>query len=61
MFRKDIPVTLPNIEIAYKTAAQLVARYGDGFLPIFERLHQELEQAKAQDQLKRIALEVAKS
>ena len=39
-------LTLAEIETAYIQAAKIVHRYGDVYLPIFERLEFELEEYK---------------
>ena len=42
-----------------KIAAQIVAKFGDNYLPIFERAHKELKIAEANVELKRIAVQMA--
>jgi len=45
----DDEITLSVLKEAYQTAAKVVADHGDVYLPIFERLHNEIEQRKARD------------
>ena len=55
-----LTLTLVEIETAYIQAAKIVHRYGDVYLPIFERLEMERETyIKAEEMLtraKRIAM-----
>ena len=51
-------IKLPNLDTnlkdAYRIAAKVVSRYGDQYLPIFERLDSEIEdQMKKQSLLKK--------
>ncbi len=52
-------LSLAHIKRAYHQAAKIVARYGDKYLPIFERLEKEYkkhaDQKKAVDKAKKIA------
>ncbi len=48
-----------ELEEAYKIAAVIVKRYGEKYLPVFKRMHDEIEQAKADNSFKQIALQVA--
>lgn len=48
-----------TIELAYQIAAKIVARFGDTYLPIFERLNCELEIQNQNQHLKTLALKVA--
>ena len=52
-------VTIEELEHAYKIAANVVAIYGDAYLPAFKRLHNELEKLNEETQVKKIALQVA--
>lgn len=50
-------ITFNDIVDAYKFMAEVVTIYGDKYLPIFERLHREIEEHKEKDEL----LELAKN
>lgn len=52
-------VTDEDIEAAYKIMAMIVRNYGDKYLPVFKRIHEEREFRKAQSDLKDIALQIA--
>lgn len=52
-------VTDQEIEKAYRIVAGIVRDFGDQYLPIFQRLHEEREARKAKCDLKNIALQVA--
>ena len=53
-------ITYERLKNCYVTVAKIVATHGDVYLPIFERLHTELEEFKnKQDMLER-AFQVAK-
>lgn len=45
--KSEEEVTLKMIEDGYKTAAYIVKKYGDKYLPIFVRMHEELEKKKS--------------
>jgi hypothetical protein len=53
------PVTDERLEDAYRTMAEIVSLYGETYLPIFARLHEELECRKGEKSMLRIAEEVA--
>jgi len=57
--KKEFTVTDENIEKAYIIMAQIIQKYGDKYLPIFKRIHEEREARKANQDLKNIALQVA--
>jgi hypothetical protein len=61
MKQKDFTAlpSLEKLEHAYQIAAKVVSLYGDAYLPIFERLHLDLEDQKKNRDLKRIALDTA--
>ena len=48
-----------NIKNAYIQAAHIVAKYGTKYLPIFERLEQELNERKNQSAVEKRALQIA--
>lgn len=52
-------VTDEDLEAAYKIMAMIVRKYGDKYLPVFKRIHEERELRKAQQSLKNIALQIA--
>ncbi|MFD1258576.1 hypothetical protein ACFQ3S_17350 [Mucilaginibacter terrae] len=51
-------ITLERIKAAYQASAKIVALYGDIYLPLFERMHQELKKAEAAVDLKTLALQI---
>lgn len=57
--QKEKVVTDEQVEKAYGIIARIVRDYGDQYLPIFKRLHEEREARKAKNDLKNIALQVA--
>lgn len=46
---KSAEVTFDDLLRATKIAAKVVALYGDVYLPIFKRMHTELESAKQKE------------
>jgi hypothetical protein len=52
-------ITKQQLLEAYRIAAQVVALYGDAYLPAFERLHKEMEKCNQSDEIKTIALNIA--
>jgi len=48
------------LEQAYTIMAKIVRDHGDVYLPIFKRLHEEREARKARQDLRNIALQVAR-
>ena len=50
-----------ELERAYFKMARIIERYGEKYLPIFERLEKELNERKAKNSLMQRALEAAKS
>ncbi|MCB0624699.1 MAG: hypothetical protein KDC43_12500 [Saprospiraceae bacterium] len=50
-----------NLESAVILAAQIVARYGKTYLPIFERLENDLNAAHANSERLNRALEIART
>ncbi len=55
----NIEVSEEEIQEAYRQAAVIVAKYGDVYLPIFERLETEIREIKKQKALLKKAIEVA--
>lgn len=58
---KERIVTDEELERAYRIIAKIVHDYGDKYLPIFQRIHEEVEARKAKQGLKDIALLVAQN
>jgi len=50
-----IPVTDENMQSAYLIIATIVKHHGEKYLPIFKRMHEEIEVRKAQKNLLEIA------
>lgn len=48
-----------KLNIAYAQSAKLVQLYGETYLPIFKRLHDEIERLKAKRSLQEKALQIA--
>src|SRR5690606_19839414 len=59
--QKQKAVTDDQVEKAYSIIARIVRDYGDAYLPMFTRLHEEREARNAKSALKHIALQVAQS
>lgn len=57
--KKEVIVTDENIEQAYIIMANIVRNYGDKYLNIFKRIHDEREARKANQELRNIALQVS--
>ena len=55
---KDIILTDEKLQAAYVIIAEIVTKYGDKYLPIFKRLHEEKLQRLANADLKAIAQQV---
>jgi hypothetical protein len=53
------PISLEDIQRAYGIAARVIKDFGDVYLPIFQRLHEELAERKKQLDMKAVALSVA--
>lgn len=54
-------VSTEDLQTAYEAAAQLVAEHGDKYLPLFERLDNEVQSCGDKDRTRRRALELAES
>lgn len=52
-------LSLAQIKRAYHQAAKIVARYGDKYLPIFERLEKEYHDKKARVKTLNRAIKIA--
>ncbi len=53
-------MTIDKLRKAHYAAAKIVEKLGDAYLPFFERIHQELMEAEKKEDLKAIALNVAR-
>jgi len=53
-------ITYKQIQECHKVAAQIVKEYGEDYLPIFERLHQEVKNHERKSRLLNTAFEIAK-
>lgn len=53
-------ISITELERAVKTAARVVSLYGEIYLPVFERLHEELEKMKRLEEKKILALNLVK-
>jgi hypothetical protein len=53
--------SLEKIKIAYRASAKIVALYGDRYLPLFERMHEELKKVEAAFDLKTLAINISSS
>jgi hypothetical protein len=52
-------ITKEQLMKCYHLAASIVSLYGDAYLPIFKRLHDEVEKIKCNENIKTLALTVA--
>lgn len=52
-------ITLSELEEGYKTIALMIRHYGDIYLPIFIRLHKEIEAKRNSQMFKSLAMKVA--
>lgn len=52
-------ITVQEIERVLKLAAKVVALYGETYLPTFQRVYRELQQAKEKENNKALALKHA--
>lgn len=52
-------LTPEKIKKAYFIAAEVVKRYGDAYLPVFKRMHEEVQKINEMVDLKTLALSVA--
>lgn len=50
---------MTDLENAYYIAAEIVQKFGEIYLPLFERLHDEMKKHQAKRDLRNIALTVA--
>lgn len=57
---RDCDVTDELLYEGYFFMAHIVKAYGDQFLPIFERLHSEIERRNEKQSLINVAMEVSK-
>ena len=59
--KRNTDFSFEELEYAAKIAARIVAMYGERYLPIFNRVHDELIQAKESQNQKALALQIALS
>ncbi len=52
---KKEDITLEDIILTYNIIAKIVTIYGDKYLPIFERLHHEIEKRKIKNKMLKLA------
>lgn len=57
--RMSDQLSLEQIKRAYHQAAKIVARYGDKYLPIFERLEKEYNERKDKVKTLKRAIQIA--
>ncbi len=50
-FLKENDISLSILQESYELVAHIVAKHGEVYLPIFERLHTEIEQRKDKDDM----------
>lgn len=51
--------TYEEVKKIHAIAAKIVAKHGDTYLPLFIRVHEELEKSRLQNDMKAIALKIA--
>lgn len=56
---KQRTVSDEDLAKAYKIMAKVIRDHGDKYLPVFQRLHEEMETRKSKQGLKDIALQIA--
>jgi hypothetical protein len=49
-------ITKEQLMTCYHLAAKAVSLYGDSYLPVFKRLHEEVEKTKQNEDMKSLAL-----
>ncbi len=54
-------ITLELLEECYYSIARIIEKYGDVYLPLFIRLHNEIEKMKDDNKMKKLALEIAQN
>lgn len=54
-------ITLDLITEAYEVMARIVTQHGDRYLPIFQRLHNEIEEYRSHDSLLKLAKNIARN
>lgn len=52
-------LTDENLQAAYKIIAGIVSQHGETYLPIFKRVHEEVELRKKQNDLLSLAITLA--
>lgn len=56
----DTEIRFEDIMDAYQVMARIVSQHGENFLPLFQRLHDEIEKRKSQFDLMKLADKIAK-
>jgi len=54
-------LSMDELYDCYETLARIVKRYGKDYLPLFERVHKEIESRKSENRMVDIAHRVAKN
>lgn len=52
-------LTDENLQAAYKIIAGIVRQHGETYLPVFKRIHEEVELRKKQNDLLSLAIQIA--
>jgi lactam utilization protein B len=52
-------VTVKRVENSVRVLAKVVCIHGDKYLPLFERIHSELEQLKKKESMMELARKIA--
>lgn len=52
-------ITVEQLYEVYHIAASVVTKYGDVYIPIFKRLHKEVQKIEEETQIKTLALKIA--
>jgi hypothetical protein len=52
-------LSMDELYDCYRTLARIIKKYGKEYLPLFERVHNEIEMRKKENRLLEIALKVA--
>lgn len=58
-FDQNEELTMEELYECYNSLARIVKKYGNEYLPLFERVHNEIEMRKKKNRLLDIAMDVA--
>ena len=58
-FDQNEELTMEELYECYNSLARIVKKYGNEYLPLFERVHNEIERRKKKNRLLDIAMDVA--